>query len=161
MGSRCRVKRGWFYWKDPAKGTNSKWACWPCEREPRPYCEPFSIIAKTTSSYGIEKSAVSDRFVRVSREKLRELLERPLDQLKLCVIYLDGIEFKGQHLVVALGVAVDGAKTVLGLRQGASENATVVGELLDDLVAKPVDLLPCPAPRRSKRKSWLVTKSVK
>ena len=63
----------------------------------------------------------------------------PLDQLQLCVIYLDGIEFKGQHLVVALGVAVDGAKTVLGLQQGASENATVVGELLDDLVERGVD----------------------
>ena len=90
-------------------------------------------------SYGIEKSAVSDHFVHVSRAKLRQLLERPLDKLKLCVTYLDGIEFKGQHLVVALGVNIDGAKTVLGLRQGATENATVVGELLDDLVARGVD----------------------
>ena len=58
---------------------------------------------------------------------------------KLCAIHLDGIEFKGQHLVVALGVAVDGSKTVLGLRQGASENATVVGELLEDLAERGVD----------------------
>ena len=90
-------------------------------------------------AYGIEKSAVSDHFVRISREKLRDLLERPLDDLQLCVIYIDGIEFKGQHLIVALGVAVDGTKTVLGLRQGASENATVVGELLNDLVERGMD----------------------
>ena len=90
-------------------------------------------------SYGIEKSAVSDHFVRVSREKLGGLLERPLDKLKLCVLYIDGIEFKGQHLIVALGINIDGTKTVLGLRQGASENATVVGELLDDLVERGVD----------------------
>ena len=90
-------------------------------------------------SYGIDKSAASEHFVRVSREKLREIIERPLDKLPLCVIYLDGIEFKGQHLVVALGVAVDGAKTVLGLRQGASGNATVVGELLDDRVERGID----------------------
>ncbi len=96
-------------------------------------------VREFAASYGIEKSAVSDHFVRVSREKLGELLERPLDKLQLCVVYLDGIEFKGQHLVVALGVAVDGAKTVLGLRQGASENAPVVGELLDDLVERGVD----------------------
>jgi hypothetical protein len=51
-------------------------------------------------SYGIEKSAVSDHFVRVSRGKLGGLLERPLDKLKLCVLYIDGIEFKGQHLIV-------------------------------------------------------------
>ena len=96
-------------------------------------------VRSFAESYGIEKSAVSDHFVRVSREKLRQLLERSLDGLKLCVIYLDGIEFKGQHLVVALGVNIDGAKTVLGLRQGASENATVVGELLDDLVTRGID----------------------
>lgn len=100
----------------------------------------YSKAVRTfAESYGIEKSAVSDHFVRVSREKLRELIERPLDKLKLCVIYIDGIEFKGQHLVVALGVNVDGVKTVLGLRQGASENTTVVGELLDDIVTRGVD----------------------
>ena len=66
-------------------------------------------------------------------------MERPLDKLKLCVLYIDGIEFKGQHLIVALGINIDGTKTVLGLRQGASENATVVGELLDDLVERGVD----------------------
>ena len=100
----------------------------------------YSKAVRTfAESYGIDKSAVSDHFVRLSREKLRQIVERPLDKLPLCVIYLDGIEFKGQHLVVALGVAVDGAKTVLGLRQGASENATVVGELLDDLVERGID----------------------
>ena len=96
-------------------------------------------VREFAESYGIEKSAVSDHFVRVSREKLSEILERPLDKLKLCVLYLDGIEFKGQHLVAALGINIDGTKTVLGLRQGASENATVVGELLDDLVERGVD----------------------
>ena len=96
-------------------------------------------VREFSEAYGIEKSAVSEHFVRTSREKLRGILERPLDKLKLCAIYLDGIEFKGQHLVVALGVAVDGVKTVLGLRQGASENATVVGELLDDLAERGVD----------------------
>ena len=32
------------------------------------------------------------------------LLERPLDKLKLCAIYIEGMEFKGQHLLAALGV---------------------------------------------------------
>ncbi len=77
--------------------------------------------------------------MRPSREKVRQLLERPLDKFQLCTVYLDGIECKGQHRIVALGVAVDGAKTVLGLRPGASEKATVVAELLDDLAARGVD----------------------
>ena len=96
-------------------------------------------VREFTEAYDIEKSAVSEHFVRTSRGMLREIFDRPLEKLKLCAIYLDGIEFKGQHLVVALGVAVDGSKTVLGLRQGASENATVVGELLEDLAERRVD----------------------
>ena len=76
-------------------------------------------VREFAAAYGIEKSAVSEHFVRTSREKLRELLERPLDKLKLCVIYIDGIEFKGQHLVAALGVAIDGSKTVLGAAAGS------------------------------------------
>ena len=96
-------------------------------------------VREFAAAYGIEKSAVSEHFVRTSRQKLQALLERPLDKLKLCAIYIDGIEFKGQHLVAALGVAVDGSKTVLGLRQGASENATVVSELLEDLAGRGVD----------------------
>ena len=75
----------------------------------------YSRAVRTfAESYGIEKSAVSEHFVRVSGEKLRELLERPLGKLKLCAIYLDGIEFKGQCLVVALGVHVDGGRRCSG-----------------------------------------------
>ncbi len=96
-------------------------------------------VRQFAEAYGIEKSAVSDHFIRVSRRKVRELLERDLSPYRLCAIYLDGIEFKGQHMVVALGVQQDGQKVVLGLRQGASENAVVVSELLRDLGDRGVD----------------------
>jgi transposase-like protein len=42
-------------------------------------------------------------------------------------------------MVVALGISQDGRKTILGLRQGATENATVVGELLGDLMNRGLD----------------------
>ncbi len=96
-------------------------------------------VREFADAYGIEKSAVSDHFIRVSRRKLRELLERPLDELSLCAIYIDGVEYHSQHLIVALGLAADGQKTVLGLRQGATENAVVAGELLGDLEQRGVD----------------------
>lgn len=50
-----------------------------------------------------------------------------------------GIEYQGQHLIVALGVNNDGVKTVLGMRQGASENAVVVAALLGDLAQRGID----------------------
>jgi transposase-like protein len=42
-------------------------------------------------------------------------------------------------MVAALGIGEDGRKTILGIRQGATENATVVGELLGDLMNRGLD----------------------
>ena len=49
---------------------------------------------------------------------------------------IDGIHLGKQVLVVALGIETSGKKHVLGLWQGATENTTVVKELLEDLVAR-------------------------
>ena len=97
------------------------------------------MIRQFAAAYGIEKSAVSEHFVLVSRRKVRQLLERDLSQHNFCAIYIDGIEYQGQHLIVALGMNNDGVKTVLGLRQGASENTVVVSALLGDLAQRGVD----------------------
>ena len=42
-------------------------------------------------------------------------------------------------MVAALGIGNDGTKTVLGLRQAATGNATVVGQLLGDLMERGLD----------------------
>ena len=42
-------------------------------------------------------------------------------------------------MVAALGIGQDGRKTILGIRQGVTENATVVGALLGDLVSRGLD----------------------
>ena len=52
---------------------------------------------------------------------------------------LDGIAFDGETFVVELGIRQYGHKTVLGLRQGATENATAVGELYPELEQRGVD----------------------
>jgi putative transposase len=44
--------------------------------------------------------------------------------------------------VAALGISQDGRKTILGIRQGATENATVVGELWGHLVNRGLDFAP-------------------
>src|SRR4051794_37784326 len=46
------------------------------------------------------KSAVSRQFVSRTREQLLELMSRPLGDLRLAVLMLDGIEFKGRRCVV-------------------------------------------------------------
>src|SRR5713226_4981760 len=65
-------------------------------------------------------------------------MERPLGELKLCAIVIDGTPFKGRQMIAAIGVA-NGKETVLGLREGATENTTVVRELLEDLARRGLD----------------------
>ncbi|MGA8733071.1 MAG: transposase [Terriglobales bacterium] len=98
-----------------------------------------ALVKDFHEAYGVEKSAVSDNFIASSREKLQELMERPLDELQLCAVLIDGTPFRDRQMIVALGINVDGRKTVLGLREGATENAAVVSELLGDLAARGLD----------------------
>jgi transposase-like protein len=93
-------------------------------------------VQSVLDGYGIRKSSVSRHFVRASAEQLRALCERNLAELDLVALLIDGIEFRGQTLIVALGVAENGSKHLLGLWQGATENATVCTALLEDLVAR-------------------------
>jgi putative transposase len=96
-------------------------------------------VRQFTEAYGLEKSAVSEHFIEASRTKLKELMERPLGKKKFCALMIDATPFEGQQMVAALGIGCDGSKTILGIRQGATENATVVGELLGDLLTRGFD----------------------
>jgi transposase-like protein len=96
-------------------------------------------VREFSEAYGLEKSAVSEHFIEASRAKLQDLMERRLDKLRLCALLIDATPFEGQQMVVALGIGQDGRKTILGIRQGATENATVVGELLGDLLNRGLD----------------------
>jgi putative transposase len=104
-------------------------------RAGEPVGEDIDEIARSTS-----KSAVSREFVSRTRENLIELMSRPLDDLRLSVLMLDGIELKGRCCVVALGIDVEGVKHPLGLWDGSTENATVTITLLANLVDRGLDV---------------------
>ena len=93
-------------------------------------------VQSVLDGYGIEKSSVSRQFVQASAAQLKKLYEKRLEELDLVAILIDGIHLGKQVLVVALGIERSGKKQVLGLWQGATENTTVVKELLEDLVAR-------------------------
>jgi transposase-like protein len=90
-------------------------------------------VESFVNGYGIKKSSVSRHFVKATAEQMREFMERDLGGLDLVAIFIDGIEFKGHLIVVALGLDKGGKKHVLGLWQGATENATVCRSLLEDM----------------------------
>jgi putative transposase len=94
------------------------------------------VVQQFTEAYGLEKSTISEHFIEASRQKLEQLMTRSLEGLQLCAMLVDGTCFKGESLVVAIGVDRGGNKLVLGMAQGATENATVVGELFDKLAER-------------------------
>lgn len=96
------------------------------------------VVQQFAEAYGLEKSTTSEHFVEASRLKLEQLNQRSLAHVPLAVMVIDGTIFKGQCLVVAIGIDRLGNKVLLGLRQGSTENATVVGELLGELVERGV-----------------------
>jgi len=82
------------------------------------------------------RSAVSRTFVERTRVALGELMSRRLEDVRLAVMMLDGLELKGRTNIVALGISTDGVKIPLGLWEGSTENATVATALLSDLVER-------------------------
>jgi putative transposase len=104
-------------------------------RTQEPVGEQVEARARSTS-----KSSVSRTFVARTRETLAELMSRRLDDVRLAVLMLDGIELKGRTNVVALGITTDGVKVPLGLWEGSTENKTVATALLSDLVDRGLDV---------------------
>lgn len=97
------------------------------------------LVQEFAQAYGIKKSTISEHFIEASRQKLQQLLERPLKAWSLCAILIDGTIFESEHLIVPMGITSGGQKLVLGLRQGATENAEVVKALLGDLQERGID----------------------
>ncbi len=85
------------------------------------------------------KSSVSRMLVERTRRSLGELMSRRLDDARLAVMMIDGLELQGRTNVVALGITTEGVKIPLGLWEGSTENATVATALLSDLVERGLD----------------------
>jgi putative transposase len=100
--------------------------------------EPVGEKVEQTAS-STSKSALSRRFVKATEIALAELLARPLADLDLVALMLDGVHF-GEHVcVVALGIGVDGTKHPLALVDGDTEHTTVVTDLLTGLRDRGLD----------------------
>jgi len=94
------------------------------------------VLPQMAETVGVSKSSVSRQVIEASEEELRRLCERRLEDLKLLILYVDGLRFGEQQVLVAVGVDEEGQKHVLGLASGASESEVVVKGLLEDLVGR-------------------------
>ena len=127
---------------------------WAAERDPldaatmhaiaagvstRRYAGTLDALPPPESARSVSSSAVSRRFVALSREQLNEWLSCSLDKIDLPVVMIDGIHFCDRVILVALGIDAQGNKHVLGLREGSTESTRVVRALLSDLIERGLD----------------------
>jgi hypothetical protein len=69
------------------------------------------------------KSSVSEVFIERTRTALEELMARRLEDMRLAVMMLDGLDIAERCHVVALGITTDGVKVPLGLWEGSTVGA--------------------------------------
>src|SRR3954449_2192814 len=100
--------------------------------------EPVGDEIEQTSR-ATSRSSVSEMFVERTATALSELMSRGLDDVRLAVMMLDGLEIAERTHVVALGITTEGVKIPLGLWEGSTENATLARTLLADLVDRGLD----------------------
>jgi transposase-like protein len=100
--------------------------------------EPVGSEVEQSSS-ATSKTSVSEMFIERTRSALGELMSRRLDDVRLAVMMLDGLEIADRTHVVALGISTKGVKIPLGLWEGSTENATLARTLLADLVDRGLD----------------------
>jgi putative transposase len=103
-----------------------------------PVGEPVGEEVEQDSS-STSKSTVSELFIERTRTALSELMGRRLEDVRLAVMMLDGLQIADRTHVVALGISTEGVKIPLGLWEGSTENAALARALLADLVDRGLD----------------------
>jgi hypothetical protein len=101
--------------------------------------EPVGSSVQQVAS-GTSKSAISRRFVAQTEHALADLLAADLSTLDLVALMVDGIRVAEHCCVVALGITIDGTKVPLALAEGATENASIVTDLLVGLRERGLDV---------------------
>jgi putative transposase len=94
------------------------------------------VLPEMAETVGVSKSQVSRETIEAGERLLKELAERDFSGIDILAVWIDGIQLGSYHVICAVGVDAAGHKHVLGLREGATENAEVAKALLEDLVAR-------------------------
>ena len=105
----------------------------------RNYNQGQETLPADLKCHGTSKSSVSRRFTQATQAELKRLMSRRFDSMGINVLLLDGVEFADTTVMVAMGIDHAGAKHILWIKLGATENAVVCKDLLTDLVERGLD----------------------
>lgn len=90
-------------------------------------------VIEAANAFGVSPTAISNKIVELTSQKLRQFKERSLEKFHPFAIFVDTIHRGGDAFLVALGVDLSGEKMALGFWQGSSENHELCEELFKDL----------------------------
>ncbi len=93
-----------------------------------------TTIGPRRGAIGTSKSTVSKEFIAASSRVLRTFTERRLDEEDFVAMFVDGKYFAKDEMVIALGIAMDGSKRVLGFVQAGTENTRVLSSFFSSLI---------------------------
>jgi putative transposase len=95
-----------------------------------------SVINGFAEKTGVSKSSVSRAFKRASKKDLEEINGADLSGYDFIAILIDGTGVGETTQVVAIGITADNQKIPLGLKEGDTENASVVKDLLTSITGR-------------------------
>lgn len=104
-------------------------------------CRNYEVtVPVRPGNIGTSKSTVSRNFVAASTQQLKIFTEGDLSALDIVAMFIDGKSFADDQMVIALGVALDGRKSILGFVEADTENSRVVGQFLHSLLDRGLDI---------------------
>lgn len=107
-----------------------------CGVSTRKYERSLEPLDRDRTPIGVKRSSVSRRFIAATSEKVKSFLTRPLDELDLPVIMIDGLHVGEQVILGVIGIDTGGRKHVLGVCDGPSESESVCRGLLRGLIER-------------------------
>ena len=93
-----------------------------------------SASQKLPETIGMSASSISREFIEATAQRLKEFQQRDLSGLDLVALWLDGKSFAEDTLVIAVGLTMQGEKIPLGFVQAGTENESVLGAFLEELI---------------------------
>lgn len=102
----------------------------------RQYGRSLEPMPEEVPSVSTSRSSFSRRLVARTSRQVEAFLSRPLGELDLPVILIDGKHFGEHVLVTALGVDSTGRKHMLGVVEGSTESEEVCRSLLRNLIER-------------------------
>jgi transposase-like protein len=94
------------------------------------------IVSRGLEAKGIRKSAVSRKTIAATKPTVEQFRKSSLKEHELVVLIFDGVSVGKRQVIACIGIDVNGQKSVLGLRVGATENEIVCRDLIRDLIER-------------------------